>query len=67
NAAYFLPVTYTAFFEKENAGQDRDAGEPKEIREIPLVAAPLVATALLSLLMGLYPGYFLTLARGVVG
>ncbi|MEE1562279.1 MAG: proton-conducting transporter membrane subunit, partial [Alphaproteobacteria bacterium] len=67
NAAYFLPVTYTAFFEKENAGQDRDASEPKEIREIPLVAAPLVATALLSLLMGLYPGYFLTLARGVVG
>jgi hypothetical protein len=27
----------------------------------------LVVTALLSLLMGLYPGYFLTLARGVVG
>jgi multicomponent Na+:H+ antiporter subunit D len=69
NAAYFLPVTYTAFFEKESAAQDvtQVAGAPREIREIPLVTAPLVVTALLSLLMGLYPGYFLTLARGVVG
>ena len=71
NAAYFLPVTYTAFFEKEKAkpagdGADADAVAPDDIREIPLVTIPLMATAILSLVMGVYPGYFLTLAGGVV-
>ena len=62
NAAYFLPVSYIAFF-----GADSEALEnPATIREIPLLAIPLVATAILSLLVGIYPGYFLTLAEGVV-
>jgi multicomponent Na+:H+ antiporter subunit D len=62
NAAYFLPVSYTAFF-----GVARETLEnPAPVREIPLLAIPLVATAILSLLMGIYPGYFLTLAEGVV-
>ena len=60
NAAYFLPVSYTAFFGTEN-GEN-----PATVREIPLLAIPLVVTAILSLLMGIYPGYFLTLAEGVV-
>ena len=69
NAAYFLPVTYTAFFEKEKAGpagDDPEAVAPDDIREIPLVTIPLVATAILSVVMGVFPGYFLTLAAGVV-
>ena len=69
NAAYFLPVTYTAFFEKENenpAGDGVELVAPSDIREIPMVTIPLVVTAVLSLLMGVYPGYFLTLAGGVV-
>ncbi|MCZ6744802.1 MAG: proton-conducting transporter membrane subunit, partial [Alphaproteobacteria bacterium] len=69
NAAYFLPVTYTAFFEKESAGpvgDGADAVAPDDIREIPLVTIPLMATAILSLVMGVFPGYFLTLAGGVV-
>ena len=69
NAAYFLPITYTAFFEKESAGpvgDDPEAVAPDDIREIPLVTIPLVATAILSLVMGVFPGYFLTLAGGVV-
>ncbi len=65
NAAYFLPVTYVAFF-----GVEESAGEAPEgsrtIKEIPLVTIPLVATAILSLLMGIYPDYFLTLAEGVI-
>ncbi len=62
NAAYFLPVSYIAFF-----GADSEAREdPAPVREIPLLAIPLVATAILSLLIGIYPGYFLTLAEGVV-
>ncbi|MDX0887816.1 monovalent cation/H+ antiporter subunit D family protein [Sinorhizobium medicae] len=60
NAAYFLPVSYTAFFEAET----KESQAP--IREIPLVAIPLVATAILSVLMGIFPYYFLTLADGVI-
>lgn len=60
NAAYFLPVSYVAFF---GAGAPES---PATIREIPLVTVPLVATAILSVLMGIFPGYFLALAEGVV-
>ncbi|SCW46250.1 multisubunit sodium/proton antiporter, MrpD subunit [Rhizobium mongolense subsp. loessense] len=60
NAAYFLPVSYVAFF----------GTEPQEsrttVREIPMITIPLVATAILSVLMGIFPDYFLTLADGVV-
>lgn len=60
NAAYFLPVSYAAFFQAETQ-ESRTA-----VREIPLVTIPLVATAILSVLMGIFPGYFLTLADGVI-
>ncbi len=60
NAAYFLPVSYAAFFGTE------PKDDPAPVREIPLVAVPLVATAILSLLMGVAPGYFLALAEEVV-
>ena len=64
NAAYFLPVSYTAFFEKESDDSHMEVAAA-DIREIPLITIPLVATALLSLAMGIYPNYFLSLARGV--
>ena len=60
NAAYFLPVCYAAFFGTETQES------PATVREIPMVTIPLVATAILSVLMGVFPGYFLTLANGVV-
>ncbi len=60
NAAYFLPVSYIAFFGTEAPG----GAEP--VREIPLVTIPLVATAALSVLTGIFPGYFIALAEGVV-
>ena len=62
NAAYFLPVSYIAFFGAESEARENTA----TVREIPLLAIPLVATAILSVLIGIYPGYFLTLAEGVV-
>jgi len=65
NAAYFLPITYIAFFRSTKA----DTSHPfpdSEIKEIPMVTIPLVLTALLSMVMGFFPDYFLTLARGVV-
>lgn len=60
NAAYFLPVSYAAFFQAEKQESHTT------VREIPLVTIPLVATAILSVLMGIFPGYFLTLADGVI-
>ena len=60
NAAYFLPVSYVAFFGTEVQES------PATVREIPMMTIPLVATAILSVLMGIFPGYFLALADGVV-
>ena len=66
NAAYFLPVTYSAFFEAEKIPTDPSLVAANDIREIPMVAVPLVITALLSLLLGIYPDYFLSLAAILV-
>ncbi len=60
NAAYFLPVSYVAFFGTEAQGN------PATVREIPMVTIPLVATAILSVMMGIFPDYFVALAEGVV-
>lgn len=56
NAAYLLPVVYKAFFERA------PAGELEEVRERPWIAVPLTVTALLSLLVGIFPGPVLELA-----
>ncbi|WP_192356124.1 monovalent cation/H+ antiporter subunit D family protein [Mesorhizobium mediterraneum] len=60
NAAYFLPVSYVAFFGTEVQES------PATVREIPMMTIPLVATAILSVSMGIFPDYFLALAEGVV-
>jgi multicomponent Na+:H+ antiporter subunit D len=66
NAAYFLPVTYTAFFDPEKPPSDPGLTAAENIREVPMVVVPLMVTALLSLALGLYPQYFLDLARLVM-
>jgi multicomponent Na+:H+ antiporter subunit D len=66
NAAYFLPITYKAFFEKEAVEVHGHGEHHEEIREIPMVVVPLVVTAIISLLMGIYPDYFLSLAQEVI-
>lgn len=72
NAAYFLPITYKAFFEKEESsaeirhGHDDHHDDHEEVREIPMVVVPLVFTAIISLVIGIYPDYFLSLAQEVI-
>ena len=67
NAAYFLPITYKAFFEKSNDEHHHSGhGQHEEVREIPMVAVPLVFTAVLSILVGIFPDYFVNLAREVI-
>ncbi len=73
NAAYFLPVTYKAFFQKEdNPGHGHghshgdDHGHHGEPHEIPMVVGPLLLTAIISLAIGIFPNYFLHLAQEVL-
>ena len=69
NAAYFLPITYKAFFEKEKVSSHSDHGlqdHHEEIKENPMVVVPLVLTAIISLIIGIFPVYFLDLAQEVL-
>jgi multicomponent Na+:H+ antiporter subunit D len=62
NAAYFLPVVYRAFFCTEAESQFENRME-----EAPLwCLIPLKLTALVSILLFLYPQPFLDLARSAV-
>jgi len=58
SAAYLGPVVYKAYFEKEPAAH-------AEVREVPWMVVPLAASAAASLLLGLFPGPVLELARRV--
>lgn len=63
NAAYFLPITYKAFFEKP----EEDPDHPDEVvKEVPLMVIPLVLTAIGSVVIGIYPDYFIALAKMVI-
>ncbi|OGP28512.1 MAG: cation:proton antiporter [Deltaproteobacteria bacterium GWB2_42_7] len=76
NAGYFLPITYKAFFEKENNHshhppdknfQGLDSGHHEDVKEIPMVAIPLFITGIISIIMGMYPDYFVQLAKVALG
>ena len=59
NAAYFLPITYNAFF---SSGTNFD--DSTRFSEAPIFAViPPVFTAFVSFLLFLHPGFFLELAR----
>jgi len=62
NAAYFVPVVYHGFFGKPSA---EDAAH--HFKEAPLVMViPLCLTAAISVLLGLYPDFFMQFAQAVV-
>jgi multicomponent Na+:H+ antiporter subunit D len=61
NAAYLGPVVYKAYFETSATEHDDD-----HIREAPLMVVPLVFSAAISLLLGMYPDPVLKLAGMVV-
>ena len=61
NAGYFLPIIYTAYF-----GKPKDPDAHAEIKEHPLCVIPIMITACLSIAGGLYPNFFMSIAREVV-
>jgi multicomponent Na+:H+ antiporter subunit D len=61
NTAYFAPVVYQAFF-----GQPRESDGPAVIREAhPAMVIPLAITALISVVIGFYPNFFMGFARSL--
>lgn len=62
NAAYFAPVAYHAFFGKPSA---EDAHHPPREAH-PAMVVPLTITALISLLIGIWPDFFMQLAEAVL-
>jgi multicomponent Na+:H+ antiporter subunit D len=67
NTAYFFPVVFRAFFGKPNeALLDDPSTQNNGLREAPaIMVIPLVITALFSVLLGLYPDYFLNIVKAV--
>jgi multicomponent Na+:H+ antiporter subunit D len=61
NVAYFAPVTYRAFFGKPPQGVVYD-----KIKEAPLsMVIPILIAALISLVIGIYPDFFMTFVKAV--
>jgi multicomponent Na+:H+ antiporter subunit D len=56
NAAYFSPIIYRSFFRKGKA-------QEKHKKEKPAMVIPLVLTACLSVLLGLFPNLFFSFFR----
>ena len=67
NAAYFLPISYQAFFPKAGPVEGEDEKTPfawSKVREAPWACVvPLTITALLALVLFFKPGLFLDLAN----
>lgn len=63
NAAYFLPVTFRAFFGK------RPADEPYTgIREAPLaMLIPILIACLISVIIGIFPNFMMHFVKAVTG
>ena len=67
NAAYFVPILYRAFFKNENSNSDQDnLSKHKEQKENLFLVIPLTITAIISVLLGLYPDFIVQLAEMVV-
>lgn len=62
NAAYFSPIVFKAFFEKS-----KDDNPPVGIQEAPYaMVIPLTLTAVISVIIGIYPDFFMNFVKMVV-
>ncbi|WP_243360245.1 monovalent cation/H+ antiporter subunit D family protein [Fundidesulfovibrio terrae] len=63
NVAYFAPVTYRAFFGRRPAGEAYEG-----IKEAPLsMVIPIMIAAVISVVIGIYPDFFMTFVKAVTG
>ena len=69
NAAYFVPIVYKAFFKTENSeaeDHNHDLHKHEEVKENPFLVVPLSLTAIVSVVLGLYPDFIVQLAKMVI-
>ena len=67
NAAYFVPILYRAYFKNENSNSEQNnLSEHAEPKENLFLVIPLTITAIVSVLLGLYPDFIVQLAEMVV-
>jgi len=69
NAAYFIPIIYKAFFMEEDSDAKRhenDGHGSKSVKEIPFMVVPLMLTAIVSVVLGLYPDFIVQIAESVI-
>jgi multicomponent Na+:H+ antiporter subunit D len=63
NVAYFAPITYNAFFGKRPEGEKYEG-----IKEAPLsMVIPLSIAAVISVLIGIFPGFMMNFVKAVIG
>ncbi len=63
NVAYFAPVTFKAFFGKPPAGEAYTG-----IKEAPLsMVIPIMIAAVISVVIGIYPDFFMIFVKAVTG
>ena len=63
NVGYFAPVTFRAFFGKPPVGEKFEG-----IREAPLsMLVPLMIAAVISVVLGIYPDFFMYFVKAVTG
>ena len=62
NTAYFAPVVYKAFFGQPS----REDAEYHHGEAHPAMVIPLVITAAISVVIGLYPNFFMSFVRAVL-
>jgi multicomponent Na+:H+ antiporter subunit D len=63
NVAYFAPVTYHAFFGKPPVGQDYTKMREADRKMV----IPLSITAAISVVLGVYPDFFMNFVKAVIG
>ena len=69
NAMYFIPIIYRAFFREENSmekDQDNTGQRNNRVKEIPFMVVPLTLTAIVSVVLGLYPDFIVHIAESVI-
>ncbi len=62
NASYFVPIVYKAFFEKA----EDDHHHHEEIKENPMLVAPLFLCAVISVILGFYPDLIINFANLII-
>jgi len=66
NAGYFVPIVLTSFFGDPPPGET-DTGSLEGLSWVPFMVVPLFVTALISVVIGIYPDFFLSITRLVGG